>query len=424
VVWVCGCGVRAMRALDGRRLGLPALGLPGHRATAYRFVYTWLIAVHTSILPQLCSRLPPLFFLFSPPHLSPPIFARYNGQTIATVEGDTLAVAIDPSTGVIFINDAIILLADVQASNGVVHIINKVLTPPANLAEVAAADAELSTLSTLVQLAGLTDALATTVGLTVFAPNNAAFNSLGAVALQYLQAPENLATLKAVLTYHLAYGVATIANIYDGQSIRTLLGSNVDVSIFPGPTVGINQALVVTEDVTASNGVVQVIDRVLLPPGTTTGKNIVQIAQADPELSLLVSLLTSSGLLRALSIGGPNTLFAPTNAAFEALGPAKLQQLADPLYINELLNILTYHVVAGTLDSADLANTLVVFTVEGQAAQVRTVTSSGETDIFINNAEVVKADQVATNGILHVINQVLLPPMSSEEAVDEAVAEK
>jgi uncharacterized surface protein with fasciclin (FAS1) repeats len=143
---------------------------------------------------------------------------------------------------------------------------------------------------------------------------------------------------------------------------------------------------------------------------TTASKNIVQIALGDPDLSTLVSAVKAAGLVSTLEGPGPYTVFAPTNTAFAALPAGTLQTLLQPANKAELTSILTYHVVAGALRAADIMPGAVK-TVEGATF---TVNDSGGklsiTDGKGNIARIIQTNIIASNGVVHVINAVLIPP--------------
>ena len=134
--------------------------------------------------------------------------------------------------------------------------------------------------------------------------------------------------------------------------------------------------------------------------------NIVETAQATPDLSTLVDAVVAADLAETLSGEGPFTVFAPTNDAFAALPPAELERLLKPANKDELAKILTYHVVAGDVMAADLSDGQKVETVEGQDL---TVTIDGD-KVMINDAQVIQPDIETSNGTVHVIDGVLLPP--------------
>jgi uncharacterized surface protein with fasciclin (FAS1) repeats len=148
------------------------------------------------------------------------------------------------------------------------------------------------------------------------------------------------------------------------------------------------------------------------PSGTETSEaaggasgNIVEVAQETPDLSTLVEAVSAAGLVETLEEPGPYTVFAPTNAAFEALG-GTLETLLEPANKEELAEVLTYHVVPGELTAADLSDGEKLKTVQGDSLEVK-VSDAGVT---VNGAAVTAADVEASNGIVHVIDEVLIPP--------------
>ena len=373
-----------------------------------------------------------------------------DGQAIETFQGENVGVSIQD--GSVFISDATetnakVLTADVEASNGVVHIIDKVLLPQEVLDALAAMSlktiveiaVETDDLSLLVSAlgqadAGLVETLSGDGPFTVFAPTNAAFadllDTLGDDfnSLSDFDTDEEKALLIKVLTYHVVAGTASFSSdLSNGQSITTFQGEDVVVNIKDG-TVHIADATdinatVVLADVEASNGVVHVINKVLLPQEvldalTPSVPNIIETAQSVDDLSLLMDALiqADAGLVDVLSGDGPFTVFAPTNAAFadllDALGD-DFNSLADFDTADEkalLAKVLTYHVVAGAaVASTDLTNHQEIGTVQGEslfAILNHGVQIRDKTDV---DANVTLADVMANNGIVHVIDKVLLP---------------
>merc|ERR1712032_136091 len=168
---------------------------------------------------------------------------------------------------------------------------------------------------------------------------------------------------------------------------------------------------VTTADVRASNGVVHIVDAVLIPPSmlppSQTGKNIVNLAAGTKDLSTLVAALTAGKLVNALEGTGPFTVFAPTNEAFAKLPKATLNSLLEPKNIKQLDAVLEYHVVAGAaVYSKDLKASQHVKTLEGQQILVQ----KDWRGVYINGkAKVTTADVGATNGVVHIIDTVLVP---------------
>ncbi|WP_420399140.1 fasciclin domain-containing protein [Flagellimonas sp.] len=377
-----------------------------------------------------------------------------DGQTIPTVSEDEVTIKL--YGGHVFVKDASeekakVVIPDVEASNGVVHVIDKVLLPQAaidfvaslqmkNIVEIAIETDDLSLLvDALVQAdAGLVEALSGDGPFTVFAPTNHAFmellNALGFHSLSDFDTEDEVALLIKVLTYHVVAGTAAFSSdLSDGQHIETLQGENVGINI-NGGTVHIEDATdsnttVVLPDVAASNGVVHVINKVLLPQEVLDilnppVPNIVELAASVDDLSLLVEAIiqADAGLVDVLSGDGPFTVFAPTNEAFEdllhALGDDynSLDDFDDDDDQELLAKILTYHVVAGAaLASGDLYNHQQLHTVQGES--LFAIINHG---VFVRDkthidAEVIGPDNEASNGIVHLIDKVLLP----QEVLDE-----
>lgn len=200
-------------------------------------------------------------------------------------------------------------------------------------------------------------------------------------------------------------------DLEDGMTPATVNGATITVSI-EGETVMINESTVTTANVEASNGVIHIIDKVLLPPTEEVEEEaefdfvtVVDIALSDDDnFSILVAALTKADLVGALQGEGPFTVFAPTNAAFAALLEAldiTAEQLLDQ---PDLDKILLYHVVSGRVLSTDLSEGMTPETLNGE-----TITISLDGGVFINDSEVVIADLQAANGVVHVIDAVLVP---------------
>ena len=271
--------------------------------------------------------------------------------------------------------------------------------------------------------AGLVPALsAANANLTVFAPTDAAFTAL-ATKLGFASATAMVTaldgpTLAKILQYHvlptkklasdLVAGGATQPTLYSFEGAASTLGVGTTGGVKLTDEV-LTQASVTTADVPASNGVIHVIDKVLVPPGVL---NVVQMAQLNPTFSVLVEAVVSANLATTLSGTGPFTVFAPTDTAFGAalteLGLSKAQLLASP----DLAGILTYHVVAGNVRAADvvsLPKPASVTTVQGSAFTVDA--NLAITDGLARVANLVATDVIASNGVIHVIDKVLLPAL-------------
>merc|ERR1711871_1731167 len=196
--------------------------------------------------------------------------------------------------------------------------------------------------------------------------------------------------------------------------LKTVEGKNVTVRTV-GKTILIDSSKVTTADVQASNGVVHIIDAVLMPSNAPkpVSKTIVDLAVATPELSTLVTALKAADLVKTLSSKGPFTVFAPSNKAFAALPKGVLANLLKPENKAQLVDLLTYHVASGDVHAKDLMDKQMLKTVEGKNVTVRTV---GKT-IFIDSSKVTTADVQASNGVVHIVDAVLRPGSSWGEVI-------
>jgi len=262
--------------------------------------------------------------------------------------------------------------------------------------------ADHDTLEAAVVAAELADDLSGPGPFTVFAPTDAAFAALPSGTIETLLV-DPTGTLAQILLYHVVAGQALSTSLSDGQTITTLQGEDITVTVGMNGVM-INGATVVVADITATNGVVHVIDAVLLPPAPQPTTTVVDVIVNSDVHNTLEAAVVAAGLVETLSGTGPFTVFAPTDAAFAALPAGTVETLlADPT--GTLTQILLYHVVGAQALSTDLTNGQTVTTLLGQTVTV-TINAEG---VFINNAQVTVADIVTDNGVIHVIDAVLLP---------------
>jgi uncharacterized surface protein with fasciclin (FAS1) repeats len=333
-----------------------------------------------------------------------------DGMVVPTLQGSSVTVTI--VDGNVFINDAQVIVADLIADNGVVHVIDAVLIPeinpePITVVDIIVNSPEHTTLEAAVIAAGLADDLSGDGPFTVFAPTDAAFAALPAGVVDALLA-DPTGELASVLLYHVVSGTALSTDLTDGQMITTLLGEDITVTI-DANGVMINDAMVIVADLIADNGVVHVIDAVLLPPPPQPTNTILDIVVNSADHNTLEAAVVAAGLQGALAGEGPLTVFAPTDAAFAALPAGTVEALlADPN--GALTQVLLYHVVGGVALSTDLADGMMITTLQGQDI---TVTINGD-GVFINDAQVIVADIMADNGVVHVIDAVLVPELNPE----------
>jgi len=270
-----------------------------------------------------------------------------------------------------------------------------------NVVVVAASAGQFKILIEVDQKAGLADYLSNTDGITVFAPTDAAFKTLladlGATSLNDIP----VAQLTNILLYHVIGSKAMSTDLKSGYfpTLSKSAGNSVSMYINVEGGVSINKnTKVTTADIAAKNGVIHVVDKVILPP------SVVNIALDNDNFTILVQAVVKAGLVDALSGAGPFTVFAPTNAAFNALFAKLGISGVNDLTAEQLIPILTYHVVSGNVLSTALSNGNVPTLNEGKSL---TVNLSG--GVKINDSEVVAANIQGSNGVVHVINKVLIP---------------
>jgi transforming growth factor-beta-induced protein len=293
-----------------------------------------------------------------------------------------------------------------------------------NIVQTAVAAGKFKTLAALVQKAGLAGTLSAPGNLTVFAPTDQAFANLKkSDPALYNKVATNKKLLQSVLTYHVVGkripASAAIAAAKMGRKVKTVQGEPIALRFQGGKIVLNGTARVVVPDVKASNGVIHAIGTVLVPPSLSqppaATQSIVQIASGNPAFSTLVSLVQKAGLVEAISAPGPFTVFAPTNEAFAKLArtaPATYAAvLADPTL---LAKVLTYHVVAGDIMSAQaIAVARQNGTVEPLEGEPISLSLQDGKLTLNGSATVVTADVRATNGVIHVIDTVIVPPSLS-----------
>ncbi|MDH3635115.1 MAG: fasciclin domain-containing protein [Gammaproteobacteria bacterium] len=339
------------------------------------------------------------------------------GTTVTTANTDDIGVSLQGMD--LFINASRVETPDIDANNGVIHVIDAVLLPtvddPASgtIAAVAAANGSFDTLVLALQTANLDTVLADAAGkFTVFAPTDAAFYTFltdaGITANDLLASPD----LADILLYHVISGAevnAAAATAIAGNTVEMGNTDNMALSL-SGTDLFANLSKISALNVDASNGIIHVIDTVLTPPADAAAptQTITQIAQASGNFTTLVLALQAAGLDATLNdASGDFTVFAPTDAAFTALLHHLGISAADLLASPDLSKILLKHVVSGSVDS------VTAFTLNG--AEVMTLNPDGETVEFeidsgqftVDGAQVTTFDIVATNGIIHVIDAVI-----------------
>ena len=273
-------------------------------------------------------------------------------------------------------------------------------TAQKNIVETALSADSFSTLVTALKAADLVGALGGDGPFTVFAPTNEAFAKLPKEQLANLLKPQNKALLQAILTYHVVPANLPAKAVLSSQNATTLNGQRID---FKKSDAGVmvDGASVIQTDIECSNGVIHVIDSVILP----STLDIVATAVEAGSFKTLAAALGAAQLVEALQGDGPFTVFAPTDEAFAALPKGTVENLLKPENREQLSAILTFHVVPGRVYSETVAAGHEFKTLQGQSVETRT----HEGQVLVNGARVLKADIETSNGVIHVIDSVLLP---------------
>jgi transforming growth factor-beta-induced protein len=256
------------------------------------------------------------------------------------------------------------------------------------------------TLAAALEAAGLVGALQGQGPFTVFAPSDEAFARLPKGALENLLKPENKALLASVLTYHVVPAKLTAAQVVELRSADALNGQRLPIQVEDG-SVRVAGAGVVTTDVMASNGVIHVIDRVLMPATA----NLVETATQAGTFRTLLAAADAAGLAATLAEGGPFTLLAPDDKAFAKLPAGTLERLLEPANQTELAAILKLHVIPGRAFAAEVSGQSELTPLAGGPLAVRVVDGK----VSIGGARVIATDLQARNGVIHVLDSVLMP---------------
>ncbi|MFT7464403.1 MAG: transforming growth factor-beta-induced protein [Pseudohongiellaceae bacterium] len=268
-----------------------------------------------------------------------------------------------------------------------------------NIIETAVAAGNFNTLAAALKAAELVDTLQGEGPFTVFAPTDEAFAKIPARTLAGLLKPESRGTLTNILTYHVVSGRVSAERVVKLTSAAAVNGQRLSVRVSDaGVTIGGSK--VVVTDIECSNGIIHVIDTVMMP----STMNIVETAVEAGTFKTLAAALGAGGLAGVLQTEGPFTVFAPTDEAFAALPEGTVESLLLPENLDKLVSILKYHVVSGRVYSDQLKNGG-VDTLQGSHVQV----DLNDNGAFINKSKVIVADIGTTNGVIHVIDNVLLP---------------
>lgn len=306
------------------------------------------------------------------------------------------------STGSVYVNQAKVTTANLNTDNGVVHVVNSVLLPVETVADIAI-DNGFSTLVTAVVTAELLPAVTNPLAtLTVFAPTNAAFDNLATALGTDLNGLLALPNLADVLTYHVLGTEIPSSAVTNGAIVQPVSTTNtLKLTVTSAGLVYVNQAKVTSFDITADNGVVHVLDAVVLPFET-----VVDVAIDNGFTSLTAAVVKAELLPALMNPLTKLTVFAPTNTAFDNLATALGTDLNGVLEHPQLADILLYHVIGDEVLSTELTNGPVP-TLNGQNVTINLMGG-----VMVNMSNVTLADLVVSNGVVHVIDAVLVPSLA------------
>jgi len=334
-------------------------------------------------------------------------------------------VATDDSTDVVVTDDS----TDDSTDDVVVATDDSTDDSLPDIANLGMATPDLAITVEIVSLAGLGEALMLPGPFTVFAPSNAAWTEVITNIEEIEAIPGDL--LNAILAYHVVGGTVLASDITDGLVLTTLMGETIEFGV-DGDVVTVNEEVISMTDMMASNGVVHVIDGVMFPQAVlapveddstddsvddavsdsvddaiedvSPELGIADVAFMDPDLSIMIQLVALAGLGDALTLPGPFTVFAPTNAAWtEVITDLTSLESLDPTVLSA---ILAYHVVFGTYEASDITDGLILTTLMGESIEFGI---DDEGVVTVNEEIISMTDISASNGIIHKIDGVMFP---------------
>jgi uncharacterized surface protein with fasciclin (FAS1) repeats len=340
------------------------------------------------------------------------------GTTVDMVNGDAIGLSLDGDN--LLVNTATVITTDIQTDNGIIHVIDAVLMPPAemaeptlNIVETAIANGSFTTLVAALQATDLDTVLAdASATFTVFAPTDAAFALIGEETINTLL--NNTDVLSSILLQHVVSGASVdsvTAYSLNGAMVETASSANIELKInATTDMLMFGGANVVLKDVYTTNGVIHVIDAVIVGDVDipAPSMSLVDVAIANGNFTTLVSALQETGLDTTLAnLDTDYTVFAPSDAAFAKLPAGTLDSLSN----EQLTDILLYHVLPGKV-MADGAITVaqssnnMVEVANGDKVSL----SFADSTLFVNGAKISTADVMADNGVIHVVDNVIMPP--------------
>lgn len=276
-----------------------------------------------------------------------------------------------------------------------------------DIVQTAISAGKFDTLVKAVQAADLVKTLRGKGPFTVFAPTDAAFAKINRHVLGDLLKRKNRSKLQSLLTYHVVPGALESPDVLSRNALDTANGQRLAVTV-DGDAITIGGAGLVATDIACSNGVIHVIDTVLQPETGT----IPAVAKSAGAFDTLLAAAKAAGLVGTLAGKGPLTVLAPTDKAFAKLPKGTIKSLLRPENRGQLASILSYHVIPGRIFANKAIAATSAKTVNG--ATVRFAINGGR--LQVQGANIIGTDVQASNGVIHVIDKVLLPPQPKRPA--------
>ena len=338
-----------------------------------------------------------------------PASAVSDGMLATMVNGDQIKFGVN--SGTVTVGGATVTGADVQASNGIIHVIDKVLSPPVDIPATAQTTTIHDSLVAAVIQAELLTTLQGEGPFTLFAPTDQAFADAG-INLADLNTVEGKAALTNILLYHVVSGEVPSSAVTECMSANAVNGQPLSFTVNSNGVM-VNGANVTSPDVATSNGVIHVIDKVLTP--TDAYNDIPRTAGCTTIHNSLVAAVIQAELLTTLQGEGPFTIFAPTDQAFADAG-IDLSTFNTTENKSVLADILLHHVYIGSVMSSNITDGMMVSMANGDNITLTLVNGS----VMIGDAKVTIANVMTSNGIIHVIDKVIMPPSEISDSTDDA----
>lgn len=341
------------------------------------------------------------------------------GQTIAMLSGKKINLdhPVVSKNGRIYVSEMVlkdVLGLTINYDEGKANV---KLESKKDIIDTALAAGEFTTLAAALQSAGLIDTLKGTGPFTVFAPTDKAFNKLPSGTVEELLKPENKDLLTNILKYHVSDKKMMAKDVIAMTSMTMLNGETANIEV-KGNKVTIDGADIIITDIETSNGIIHVIDTIMVPgvdikpPSLmdkkeipTADKDIIDTAIADGNFKTFIAAVEAAGLKDTLKAAGPFTVFVPSDKAFAKLPKGTLEDLLKPENKDKLIDILKYHVADKKLMATDVSSMSSIQMLNGKTADI----SIKNKKIDIDGANISSTDIMASNGVIHVIDDLMMP---------------